>query len=343
MKLINKLFPLILFLFFSTFLWAKPNIIRFATVVPEDTSWYREMKKLSDEVRAKTNGQVIIKIYANAKMGDELDAIRKMRTGQADGGAFSGRGLGEIDSAIRIMEMPFLFQNKAEVDYVYEKMFPTFADRFKKQGRILISTGEAGSVYIFSKNPIRSRKDLTTSRIWVWEGDPLAQAFFEVSEIAPIPLPITDVITQLSTGMIDAVYTPPIGAIGFQWWTKVKYMTTPNLNNATGGMVLTKNKWDSMSLTQQKIVLEISKAAGKRITEITRKDNEDAIKTLKNNNLKIVNVDSNSMNEFHQISNKVRQKLTGKGPGHLYDIAILNQVEKLLKDFRANYKTQKKT
>lgn len=310
--------------------------IRFATVVPEGTSWLNEMRKLAQDIKEKTNGEVELKIYDSSKMGDELDVLRKMRSGQIHAGAFSGFGLGAVDSAIRVMELPFLFHSNEEVDFVYKKMYPVFSKRYEAKDMILLGTGEAGAVNIYSKNPIRSQKDLSEQKMWVWEGDPLALAFFKAAEVSPVPLPITEVITGLQTGMINGVYTPPIGAIGFQWWTKVSYMTTPNLNNATGGMLMTKKAWQTLSPKNQTIVKEAAQRAGERITSITRIDNEQAIVKLKQNNIKFAEVDAASMEQFKKISEDVRKKLIGK----LYDANVLKQVEDALAEYRAGAATK---
>ncbi|MEZ4655807.1 MAG: TRAP transporter substrate-binding protein DctP [Candidatus Eisenbacteria bacterium] len=37
-------------------------------------------------------------------------------------------------------------------------------------------------------------------------GDPLAEAFLKAANVSPVPLPITDVMTSLQTGLISSVY-----------------------------------------------------------------------------------------------------------------------------------------
>ena len=43
--------------------------------------------------------------------------------------------------------------------------------------------------------------------------------------LSPVPLPVTDVLTGLQTGLIDIVAIPPVVALALQWHTKVKYIT----------------------------------------------------------------------------------------------------------------------
>lgn len=313
---------------------AATNTIRFATVVPEGTSWLREINQLAQDIKTKTNNEVEFKIYSSAKMGDETDVIRKMATGVVHAGAFTGVGLGTVQPAIRVLEIPFLFQDKVEEDLVYDKMFPVFEKLFDQKGMVLLSSDEIGDVYVFSKTPIRKRDDFQGVKMWAWEGDPVANNFFKIANLTPVPLPITEVITGLQTGMVNGVYTPPAGLIGFQWWPKVSYMTSPALLGATGAILMTKEKWKTLTPVQQKTVRECVRSAGLRLRKVAREDNASAIETLKKNNIQVVEMDASGRAEFDRVSQELRKNLTGK----LYDAAVLKQVETLIKDYRAGKK-----
>lgn len=310
------------------------NTIRFATVVPEGTSWLREINQLAQDIKTQTHNEVEFKVYSSAKMGDETDVIRKMATGVVHAGAFTGVGLGTVQPAIRVLEIPFLFQDKAEEDFVYDKMFSTFEKLFDQKGMVLLSSDEIGDVFVFSKTPIRKREDFQGVKMWAWEGDPVANNFFKIANLTPVPLPITEVITGLQTGMVNGVYTPPAGLIGFQWWPKVSYMTSPALLGATGAILVTKEKWKTLTPAQQKTVRECVRAAGLRLRKVAREDNAAAIETLKKNNIQVIEMDPTGRAEFDRVSQELRQKLTGK----LYDVGVLKQVETLIKDFRAGKK-----
>jgi len=74
--------------------------IKIATVAPDGTTWMKVMKEMAQEVEKSTGGEVKLKFYPGGVMGDEGDVIRKMRFGQVHGGAFTGRGLGEVNRLI---------------------------------------------------------------------------------------------------------------------------------------------------------------------------------------------------------------------------------------------------
>jgi TRAP-type C4-dicarboxylate transport system substrate-binding protein len=142
---------------------------------------------------------------------------------------------------------------------------------------------EVGFVRFFSRTPIHSMDDLKKHRIWQWQGDPLSAAFFTASNIAPVPLPITEVFTSLSTGLIDTVIAPPLGAIALQWFTKTPYMTEVPMADGIGGLVVSSKFFNRLPKDLQELLLRTGNEASEKLLVETRKDNEKSLGVLKQN------------------------------------------------------------
>jgi len=61
------------------------TVIRMATVVPEGTAWWREIRNFQNVVEKETGGQVRLKIYFGGIAGDELEVGERIRREQLDG------------------------------------------------------------------------------------------------------------------------------------------------------------------------------------------------------------------------------------------------------------------
>jgi TRAP-type C4-dicarboxylate transport system substrate-binding protein len=195
--------------------------IRFATVAPEGSTWMKVMREYANAVEDATNNEIEFKIYPGQVAGDEKDVLRKIRIGQLDSGGFTGVGLGEILPEVRIMDSPFLFRSYEEVDFVAEHFYNYFSKKFEEKGFILLGWAEVGFVYVFTNKPINALEDMNGVKMWMWEGDPIAEATFRAFNISPIPLSITDVLTSLQTNLINGVYISPYACTVVQWHTKV--------------------------------------------------------------------------------------------------------------------------
>lgn len=260
-------------------------VLKFATLAPSGTTWMNILEQWGEQVRAGSNGRLQIKFYPGGVQGDEPDVVRKIRFNQLQGGAFSGHGIGLIYSPARVMELPFLFDTHEEIDFVREKMMPEFRAGFHDAGYELLGWMEVGFVQMFSREPIHSIDDMKQQRVWLWQGDPLGQAFFDASGITPVPLSIIDVYTSLSTGLIDTVYTTPLAAIALQWFTKTPYVSEATLTNAIGALLVSRHFFDSLPPDLQKLLRETGNAAGEQLIQASRADNRASIDELKRQGL----------------------------------------------------------
>jgi TRAP-type C4-dicarboxylate transport system substrate-binding protein len=199
--------------------------VKIAVLVPEGTTWGNSLKKFSKEVETVTAGEVTFKIYYGGVAGDEPDVLRKVSINQMQGGIFTGKVLGEIYGDIRAMELPFTFygdQKKASATLV--KLTPQFNAGLKAKGFVNLGFYEIGQVYVVSTKKISTLDELKGTKIWSWEGDPLVQALLDSLQLVSVPLALPDVLSSLSTGIINAAYAPPLAILALQWHTKIKYL-----------------------------------------------------------------------------------------------------------------------
>ncbi len=321
---------LVIFLL-SQLLSAQSVKIKFATLAPEGSTWLKVMKEFSSDLLKSTSGQVKFKIYAGGVQGDEKDVLRKMRINQLQSAGFTGVGLGTILPEVRILDAPFLFRNKKEVDFIADKFFNRFAQKFEEKGYILLGWAEVGFVYIYTNREVHDVSDFKGVKMWMWEGDPLAEATFRAFSISPIPLSITDVMTSLQTGLIDGVYTSPLACVGLQWFTKVKYVLNVPMANSNGAVLLSKRAFTKLSAEQQKIIKEKGKAYFGKLTRLSRRDNQLAMQTMLTKGIRKIEItDRSSLNRYYDTGKQARRNLAGK----LYSAGLLNEVETALENFR---------
>lgn len=263
-------------------------VLKFATLAPAGSAWMQLMDAWAEEVREKSDGRLTFKIYPGGIQGDEPDVLKKIRFGQLQGGAFTGYGIGHIYSPARALELPFLFNNIDEIDYVRKRFMPTIEQGFRDNGYELLGWMEVGFVHMFSTKPLRSLEDMKSRRVWLWQGDPMGQAFFDASGISPVPLSIVDVYTSLSTGLIDTVYAPPLGAIALQWFTRTPYISSVPMTNGMGALVVSKRFFDTLPADLQALLKETGREAGEKLIAATRIDNRKSLDTLKEYGLEFV-------------------------------------------------------
>ncbi|MDZ7261241.1 MAG: TRAP transporter substrate-binding protein DctP [candidate division KSB1 bacterium] len=310
---------------------AQKYQIKFATLAPDGSTWMNVMQEYDQAVRAQSQGQLGFKIYAGGVSGDEKDVLRKIRLGQLHSAGFTGVGMGEILPEVRILDSPFLFRNYQEVDYINQKFYDKFARAFEKNGYILLGWAEVGFVYVFTTKPVRTLADMKNVKMWMWEGDPVAEATFKAFGLSPIPLSVINVMTALQTGMVDGVYISPLAAIALQWFTKVKYMMEVPLALSSGAVLVSKSMYDKLSPELQEILLQNGQQYMQKLMDLSRRDNEQSIETLRKEGIQIVSIpDKETLEKFYATGYKARRLMVGK----LFSQELLEEVEKALEAFR---------
>jgi len=302
----------------------KVYTLKFATLLPTGTSWTNTFDDWIKDVEAKSKGRLKFKMYPGGIMGDEPDVLRKIRKGQLHGGLFSGYGIGRIYSPARILELPFLFKNTDESDYVRTKLMPEIETGFRDSGFELIGWPEVGFIHFFSKHKIQSIDDIKKSRIWLWQGDPLGEALFDAAGVKPVPLSIIDVYPQLSAkhGSIDTVYMSTFGAIALQWYSKVNYATHISVTNAIGAVIISNKFFNKLPEDLQQLLKSTGEIASTTIREQTRKENATSKQLLIDNGIEFLwDWDEVNMDEFIEIRDKAAAHLveTDYIPKAFYD------------------------
>lgn len=319
-------------------LYAQQYTIKFATVAPQGSTWYNVMKEYDDAIRKESGGRMGFKIYPGGTSGEEKDVIRKMRIGQLQSAGFTGVGLGEIAPRVRILDAPFLFRSYAEVDYVRDAFDKEFSKAFEDGGYVNLGWAEVGFVYVFTKVSVKNAQDLKGVKMWMWEGDPIADAAFKALGVSPIPLSLADVLTSLQTGLIDGMYTSPLAAISLQWFTRVKYMMDLPLADSQGAVLITKKEFDSLPNDLQEILVRNGRLYLKKLTDQSRKDNQKSLDQLKKGGIIFLQPGTEKDRaNYEQIGKVARQSLVGK----LYDQNFLDRIEQAIVDVRMQSKGAK--
>ncbi len=313
----------------------EPKIeIKMATIAPRGSYLMEMMDRMDKDIRQQTNNEVGVKLYYGGVQGDEKDVLRKIRLGQLHGGTFTGSGLGRIVSAVRVTEVPYLFMNYEEVEYVRKALRPEMEKLFEEQGFIVLGWNEIGFVYNFSKVPITSIEIARAQKWWMWEGDELSKAMFDAYGITPVPLSFTDVMTSLNTKLIDTASITPYGAVAYHWFEKFQYMSEYPTTNVQGATIVSKSVWDKITPESRQKIKKICQPYFDELSMHTREQDRKSIEVLKKAGIKIVEFDLEKGKEtlkfVFDTAKKARESLAGK----LYSQELLDRTLALLEEYR---------
>lgn len=301
--------------------------LKVGVLAPEGTNWSKNLKKMAKEIKQKTNKKVKIKFYFGGSQGDEPDVLRKIRIGQLHGGIFTGKTLGDINGDVRVIELPFtFFHDRKKALKLVQNMEPFFNKKFEENEFKNLGFFEIGNVYFVSQKKTDSLENMKGVKIWSWEGDTLVSTMIETMKFVSVPLPLPDVLSSLSTGVIQAAYAPPLGIISLQWNTKVKYVIDLPISFSVGAFLIGEKAWKKIKPEHKKIIEEVSK---KYVTEVNKgneKDNQDALTAMKAQGIEFLKFSKEDVAR----GKSLRKEVIGKLKGKLFSGEALSKLESQL-------------
>ena len=267
---------------------ASAQTLKIATAMPEGSEWMTDMRASAAEIKAKTDGRVVIKYYGGGSMGTDSQVLKRISIGALHGGVFIPSALMETYSGLGLYGLSMVFQSEAEADFVRSRMDSKIAAGLEDAGFVSFGFAATGFALIMSKQPVDSLDDLKGKRVWVPEGDKVGRITMQAMAVTPIPLPITDVYTGLQTGALDIVAMSSVGAVLLQYHTKLKYVTDVPLVYTMGFMAISNKAFAKISADDQPIVREVLSALYKKYDKLNLEDDREAKEALFNAGLKPV-------------------------------------------------------
>ncbi len=270
--------------------------IKIATQAPKGTVWVNALEALNKEIKEKAKVEFVF--FCGGTMGTEGEVARKIQARDLGGGLFTGIGLGDVLPEARILELPFFYETTEEIDLVKKELEPDLKKHFEEKGYVFLGWAEVGWAYIFSKEESKKLEDLKKRKIWLWSGDPLAEATFKEFGLAGTPLSLPDVLPSLESGMIDSVYNSPYGLIGLQWHSKVKFMSRMSVGHGTGALLVGKQEWEKISAKKREKVAKIARTHLDKLVVDIRAKNEASVAELEKNGVKVIPIPADEIEDY---------------------------------------------
>lgn len=301
-------------------LGAASVVIKLGTVVPDGSVWHKVLRQLGADWRKETQGRVTLQVYAGGTQGTETAMIKRMNFNQLQAASFSAIGLAGIDDAFNVFSIPMFYESYDELNHVIEKLTPALDARLQARRFRRLNWGHGGWVYVFSKRPVKTIDDVKKLRLFTSAGDDRTVQWYKDNGFNPVPLAVSDMMTSLQTGMVEAIPVTPLSALAFQWYQQTPYMLDVGLAPLVGATLITERAWDRIDAADQASMLEgAARAEAQLFTDVPRQD-EEALDQMTARSLKVTKSVSGSWREVgEQFARTQRGTFV---PADIYDQAV---------------------
>ena len=320
----------ILFLLSSEYTFAQMQI-KIATLAPQNSEWAEKFQKGSIEIQERTENRVKLKFYWGGALGNAKKILQKIKIRQLHGGTFSPTDFQEVYPDLNIYGLPFLFKDFDEVNYVRDRVDNQLEQGFKKLGFNTYGFAGGGFAYILSNEPIREYEDLKNKKIWLPQGDLISYEAMRSLNLLPVPLPMTDVLTGLQTGLIDIVAIPPVVALALQWHTKISYITRVPVLYAMGFLAIDSKIINRINTDDQKVLNEVINRIYSEVDSNSQQDSENAYEALSKIGIQEIQFDGDEYQKLTDLLEEPTKKMANDG---FYSLELFNEIKMYIDDFR---------
>jgi len=258
-----------------------PLTLRFAHYAQEDHPANIAAKEFASKVAARTNGAIKINIFPNNVLGGPPEQAQGIKLGTIDMGLPTQGQLDKFEPAFGACELPFIFNNSAEVFKVMDgPAMEWLAPLAEKQGFILLHNWEYGFRHVTnSVRPINSPDDVKGLKLRT-PPELQIQASLEAVGALVQTIAFSELYLALSQKGVDGEENP-IAVIYFNKYYEVQKhlaLTHHIYNNMIHTIGV--NTWKKLTPAQQVIFREESAAAGNLMRRLIADAEVDQIKKL---------------------------------------------------------------
>jgi TRAP-type C4-dicarboxylate transport system substrate-binding protein len=305
--------------------------IRMASVVPEDTPWGHFINRIAEEWRRITNGEVNVIIYHNGTAGTEEAVVQNLGVNQLQAGVLSTFGLTEIAPEVMTLSCPLFIRNDDELDLVLGDVKTELENRINSKGFYTLAWSRVGWIKLFSKAPIFTPSDLKKQKLGTnVDYDKLNQIFKSMG-FQMVPAPQKDLLINLSSPMIDAIYQSPIAVGGAQLFGVVKNMASINIAPFMGAIIINRRAWNSIPDKYKTSLIEAARKEEIELDKVVREFEDKMIKTMGNYGLVVNQLSPAQEQIWYDEADRVMPSMMGT----FSDRVLFTRIQNILNEHRA--------
>jgi TRAP-type C4-dicarboxylate transport system substrate-binding protein len=230
----------------TAFTVGEQIVLKVAVPIPRSQEVAIEAKKYNDKLAAMTDNKVQVRMYWGGAAGDDVDVLRKMRTGQMDGAPLSLELCSQFVRQALVLASPALFNNYKQVDAARQALTPAMEAEAYSNGFKIMAWGDVGRLRLLSKKPVETLADFKKMRPWLYPQSEMLKEFYRSIGATGVPLGIAEVYGGLQTNMIDVVWGSALVSAALQWHSGTSYISERGLGFISGAFVFRRPAWDAL-------------------------------------------------------------------------------------------------
>lgn len=257
--------------------------------------------KFAELVDSYTNGSVKVEIFPNGTLGAERDMVEGVSMGTVNACITTNAPLTNFNSNFNVYEFPYLFASREEAHKVLDsEIGQSLMNELESINIVGLAYFENGFRNISNnKREVKTVQDLSGLKIRTMESE-IHLAAFRAMGTNPTPMNWGEVYTALAQGTIDGQENPAMAILDGKIYEVNQYLSLTEHFYSPAELLISADLFNSLTAEQQEGVKKAAAEACTYQREQAGDFNQGKLDTLKENGMKITEVDKSSFQEATQ-------------------------------------------
>jgi tripartite ATP-independent transporter DctP family solute receptor len=245
------------------------------------------------EVEKRTGGRIKIQNFYSGSLGGERESIEAVQLGTQELTFTSTGPVPNFVPAARILDIPFLFRDKAHARAVLDgPIGQDMLKEFESKGFKALAWGENGVRHMTnSKRPVNTPDDLKGLKMRTMEN-PVHVAAYKGFGIVTTPMAFPEVFTALQQGTVDGQENPLSVIMAAKFDQVQKHLSLTGHVYSPAILLMNKAAFDKLSAADKQAFLDAAKEAVKANRARVDEDDAKGVAELRSKGMQVIeNVD----------------------------------------------------
>ncbi|KAJ55981.1 TRAP transporter [Actibacterium mucosum KCTC 23349] len=218
---------------------------------PEDHPLHKSMEFMAERVEELTNGDLKIRIFANAQLGTQRESMELMQNGALDMARSNASELEAFEESYGALNLPYIFTS---ADHYFDVLSSDVGDDIlaasADKGFIGLTYYIEGARSFYANKEIHSPADLQGLKIRV-QPSPSAIRMVELLGGNPTPIAWGELYSALQQGVVDGAENNPMALTSARHGEVSKVYSNDGHTMIPSVVMISTQSWEGLSADEQ--------------------------------------------------------------------------------------------
>ncbi len=263
----------------------------------KDHPVHQSMQFMADRAKELSNGDLRIRLYPDAQLGDQKDSLEQVQNGAIAMAKSNAAELEAFHKSYGAFNYPYIFNNR---DHYYQVLTGDLGQKIlnssKEKGFIGIAYYDGGARSFYAKKAIHTPADLKGMKVRV-QPSPTAVEMVKLLGANPTPLSYGELYTALQQGVVDAAENNPTALTLSRHGEVAKFYSMDEHTMIPDILVISTKVWDKLSDANKQALMQAAEESTLKMKELWAESELAEIAKAKEMGVELVEVDKKPFQE----------------------------------------------